>query len=47
MYECYKYDIILLGKKAKIISLDKIYLKATYLAYIYPRKYGISVKIPY
>ena len=47
MYKCYKYDIILLEKKAKIISLDKIYLKVTYLANIYLRKYGISVKIPY
>ena len=52
MYKCYKYDITLLPKKAKIIFSRKNKLKGdisdiTVKDDIHPRKYGISVEIPY
>ena len=52
MYKCYKYDITLLLKKAKIIFSRKNTLKAdicdiTEKDDIHPRKYRISVAIQY
>ena len=52
LYKCYKYDVILLSKKAKIIFTRKNTLKVdisgiTEKDDIHPRKYGTSVEIPY
>ena len=52
MYKCYKYNIALLPKEAKIILSKKNALKRgisgiTEKNDIHPRKYGISVEVPY
>ena len=52
MFKCYKYDVTLLPKKAKIIFSRKITLKGDISSItvnddIHPGKYGISVEITY
>ena len=52
MYKCYKYDTTLLPKKTKIIFSGKHTCNSDIFGItkkhdIYPRKYGISVEIPY
>ena len=53
MYKCYKYGVILLPIKAKIIFFQKNAYKGGIFGItkkrndIHPRKYGISAEIPY
>ena len=52
MYKCYKYDITLLPKKAKIIFSRENTLQCNISGIpekidIHPTKYGISVETPY